>query len=68
MTTKAVALPLNQRAALKIEDAARFISVSASSIHRAINTGELRVSRVHGGPLILRHDLDAYLHNGYRAA
>jgi excisionase family DNA binding protein len=51
-------------AALRVSDAARYISVSVTTIRRLINRGELEVRRYGSLLLVLVRSLDAFLESG----
>jgi len=53
---------------LKVEEAARLLRLSAASVYRRVETGELRAVRLGSGPCapvrIEAEELERYLHGG----
>lgn len=50
-----------ERAALKLSDAATYLSVSVDTVRRLVRAGEIPHARVGNGIRVRRSDIDAYL-------
>jgi excisionase family DNA binding protein len=61
MTLPATNVPLAERRALRIQDAAGYLSIGRTSLYALINAGKIQTTKVAGRHLVLRESLDRLL-------